>query len=320
VSEWNLVNPLLYPVLPKKDEFGAQCNSFRDDKAFISSRNLVFVREDYPPGQYDKNEFEHLRSLFAELLGRLRHESGQADMPKPEDLVMVMFGEIESLPEPPALEPFGNVVTIQTYPLIAAVTERQYTAALKLPKDFTSPIHRILFLDAISAYLEHDFRVSILFAAMAMEIAFGTALEEAYEAILASPDNPRYRVQTIPIGGGAFSIKDPIFDRLREKTDFSIRVHEMSLYVLGKSLRVDKESLYKRALTLYRSRNKIVHLGTTDDAKEEVLVIDEKGAFAAVETASDCLSWLGLSSGAPLPKLAFVSGEEFSAFVDGLDV
>jgi hypothetical protein len=95
-------------------------------------------------------------------------------------------------------------------------------------------------------------------------------------------------------------------------------MHEMSLYVLGRSLRHDKEGLYKRALVLYRSRNRIVHLGTTDDAKEEVLPVDGAGAHNAIETADAVLTWLGVNRGIKLPEAHFLSGVELERFVESL--
>jgi hypothetical protein len=287
--------------------------------AWVNSPFLVLVREHCGPNQHDEDESKQLLSYLGTFLKKLRHVSGQADMPKQDNLLAMMLGEIDILPELAAMQDHSGTATIQTYPLAVAVTRANVEAAAALPDDFSPPIHSVLILDAISAFLASDHRISILFSAMAMEIGFGAALEAAYDVILQGRDDPRYRVLKIPIGAGKFATKDPVYDRLRGRDDFSLRMHEMALYVLGKSLREDKDAVYKNALILYRSRNKIVHLGTTEDAQEEVLPVDREGAETALRTAVDCLTWLGLNPGIKLPKLQFLTGEDFKTFARALD-
>ena len=287
--------------------------------AWVNSPSLVLIREDSAPEMRNENDSEQLHSAIGALLKKLRHLSGQADMPKQEDLLVMMFGEIDTLPEFAATEFHGGAATIQTYPLAVAITRPNVEAAAALPDDFSPPVYSVLILDAISAFLASEHRISILFSAMAMEVGFGIALDGAYDAALQEPDNIRYRVLKIPIGGDKFTLKDPIYDRLRERDNFSIRMHEMALYVLGKSLREDNNALYRDALVLYRSRNKIVHSGTTEDAQEEVLPIERDGAKKALRISADCLTWLGLYPGFKLPKLQFLTGDDFSRFAQSLD-
>jgi hypothetical protein len=240
-------------------------------------------------------------------------------MPKQEDLIVMTFGEIDALPELCADNYHDGAATIQTYPLAVAITMSNVEAAAELQDDFTPSVYSVLILDAISAFLASEHRISILLSAMAMEVGFGIALDGAYDDALKEPDNTRYRILKIPIGGGKFALKDPIYDRLRERDNFSSRMHEMALYVLGRSLREDDSALYQDALVLYRSRNKIAHLGTTENAEEEVLPIEREGAKKALRISADCLTWLGLYPGFKLPKLQFLTGDDFRRFAQTLD-
>lgn len=60
--------------------------------ACANSWNVVLVRKDFADDQYDKEEFEHLRSGLGAFLKESPHVSGQADMPKQDDLLIVKFG------------------------------------------------------------------------------------------------------------------------------------------------------------------------------------------------------------------------------------
>jgi hypothetical protein len=173
-------------------------------------------------------------------------------MPKGEDLVAIRFDDVDRLPEPPDLRE-DNPASVQTYLLATSVSTAEIVRASTLAGDFDPPIYSVLVLDAIAAFQSNDYRISILLSAMAMEIGFGAALDAAHDSILQKPDDPRYRVLKIAISGGNISLKDPIYERLRERMDFSIRMHEMSLYVLGKSLRAEDDALYKKALKLLRA-------------------------------------------------------------------
>lgn len=287
--------------------------------AWVNSPFIVLIRTSDKQAKQGGDESEQLRSDLGIFLKKLRYLSGQSDMPKQEDLLLMMSHDIDILPQFVAIDDIRGLSHIQTYPLTVAITQANLEAAAELPDEFSTPIHSLLILDAISALLASEHRISILFAAMSMEIGFGTVLDEAYKAILLRPGDPRYRVLKIPICGGEFVTKDPVYDRLRGRDDFSTRMHEMSLYVLGKSLREENQDLYNNALILYRSRNKIVHLGTTEDAKEKVLSVDGEGSRTAIQTATDCLTWLGLNHGVKLPKLQFLSGDAFREFAKSLD-
>ena len=194
-----------------------------------------------------------------------------------------------------------------------SVTDEHIRAAAEQPEDFQPDIYETLFLDAISAHLASDFRTSVLYAAMSMEVAFGAVLDAHYAKIIAGPRDDRYRVIRIPIAGGQEAVKDPIFERLkRDRESFSCKVHELSLYVIGKSLMTDDQPLYTQARNLYETRNKLVHSGIVAESAD-LFPLDQQGSFKALETVKKVLSWLNVDSGISLPVFEFVRVEKLRA-------
>ncbi len=78
-------------------------------------------------------------------------------------------------------------------------------------------------------------------------------------------------------------------------------LHEAPLYVLGRSLLVESESLYQQAIRLYRTRNQIVHRGEILDGPEDVFEFSRSDAIAGVQTALDVCGWFGLKEQYDLP-------------------
>ncbi|WP_348270041.1 hypothetical protein P8936_06325 [Edaphobacter paludis] len=313
------MNPILYDVLDEDNRYQIAKMTYTQGRAFISSRVLYLCKDSQEGEKMDTDwPSEELDELMR-LLPRLRYTTGQSDLPRGEDISVAGSDWKFILPEMKPLEPIYRATILRPSQLVDAVTLTTFQQAVDLPPEFVAPMQATLYLDAVTAYRRGEPRICILFSAMAMEIGFGTALDQAHESALNDPNNPRYRVVNIPIGNGEFSTKDPIFDRLKERVDFSTRMHEMALYAFGRSLRLEDEVLYKRALTLYRSRNKIVHLGTTEDAKE-VLSVDSSGALAALQTAHDSLKWLGMNVASPTSTQRWLLKDEYKAFAESLPI
>lgn len=113
---------------------------------------------------------------------------------------------------------------------------------------------------------------------------------------------------TLAQAGGIFVRKDPIYERLRHRSDFNVLLHELSLYVLGRSLLAEDQALYANAKRLYSTRNQLVHSGgLLEDETNPPLQLDATGAMTALKTAAALFSWLGLRHDFPLPEGAFVS-------------
>ena len=65
------------------------------------------------------------------------------------------------------------------------------------------------------------------------------------------------------------------------------------MYLLARSLRHDDENLYRRAHSLYRTRNCLAHTGEIDSNKEGLLDVDHKGAAEALTVMNSVIEWFG---------------------------
>jgi hypothetical protein len=127
-------------LLPAHETFGANILPYSPEMALVISRSLVLVRPDYSPNELDQDEFEQLSSEVGAFLKRLRHVSGQAGMPREEDLMVMQSTNIDELPNVAALECHNGQMTVQTYSLTTSVTRANVEAASGLPDDFSAPI------------------------------------------------------------------------------------------------------------------------------------------------------------------------------------
>jgi len=105
----------------------------------------------------------------------------------------------------------------------------------------------------------------------------------------------KHRVIDLPSGGGQRVAKDPIWEALSRGDDFSKLLHSRPLYLLGRSLLVDQEALYSKALQLYATRNKIAHRGEPP-SDDKYFPTTSDGAKEALHTAVGVMRWFGDSS------------------------
>ena len=126
-----------------------------------------------------------------------------------------------------------------------------------------------------------DYRTSILYAAISIEAAAATLLDEEYERLIAAVPTPSaVRVIDLPQAGGAHRRIDPVYAHLtRGGGQFRTLLHELPLYIFGRSLMVQNQALYDGALRLYTTRNAIAHRGEPDD-EHRALSLDRAGSIA----------------------------------------
>lgn len=155
------------------------------------------------------------------------------------------------------------------------------------------PVYATLALDAVAAR-GHDYKKCILFAAFAIETLAATLLDEEYERVRGEQDPaPTWHFITRTISGNQTVRKDPIFEALRAQANNNAKflLHELPLYVFGRSLLQDDEVLYRQAEELRRSRNAVAH-DVRGDAQGR-LPLDLSGATQAVHIAKDVFRWFG---------------------------
>lgn len=312
-SDWSLVNPLLYPQLPIPSFEHNPVTPVALGKYFWVNSEIVFSSNDAQAIQDrepDKSQLKNLMPIVCDLLLRLRHASGQATLPRLESLLSSGETYIDELPSlsvyswPEGLSPSH----FQKYLWSTAITAERITAATALGPKFIPSTHEALFLDAIVAFRGSDYRRAVLYATISAEVAFGTVIDETYDRVLAAQDDERFRVIAIAQAGGVIVRKDPIYERLRHRSDFNVLLHELSLYVLHRSLLAEDQTLYADAKRLYSTRNQLVHSGgLVENETNPPLRLDAGGAMTALETAAALFSWLKLKDDFPLPDGDFVS-------------
>jgi hypothetical protein len=174
--------------------------------------------------------------------------------------------------------------------------------ASQLSDDLVVPAYERLMLEAIRAASEVDCDLAILYSALAVETVAGARLDEEYSRLLAmTPWPPHIRAIERRDKNGNTIIEDPEFKKLRSKRVFRVKFHELPLYVLRRSLRNEDPDLFKKVLSLHRTRNSIVHTGWPSE-DPEAIPVHVLGVKEALECAVDVFSWFGVPGGWPLPQ------------------
>lgn len=163
----------------------------------------------------------------------------------------------------------------------------------KIHKAVELNVYEEILLDSFESLLEHQYKKCILFATIAIESLLAHTFDNLYESKLSkSNSNKKYRI----IEKNGIGYIDPIYKSLKEKTDFKKLLHEIPLYLHGKSLLREKEKLYLNLRKLYATRNKIVHWGTALENDETKLIpVTENGANRAFEYALETFLWVGIN-------------------------
>jgi hypothetical protein len=205
---------------------------------------------------------EEVDSIQTELLHRLRFVSKQATIPRAYHSCFPTDGPGDSLVDDLPEETIPGAI-VRDYSKSTAVTDEVLDRTVALPAQYEVPVHGDVLLDAIEAQVTGDYRKAILYAAIGIESLAQERLEAAYVAAVEAPKaDPRLRLIDRPVPGNDTTRKDPIYEHLSAGTHFGRLLHERPLYLLGRSVLLDKEKLYKEALELYGVRNKIAHRGS----------------------------------------------------------
>ncbi len=180
---------------------------------------------------------------------------------------------------------------MRAYAVATAITEAHLAELSNLPSNFSMPVHVDVLLDAIAARISGDHRKALLYSAIAVESFVFECLQLHYEQVLLKKDS-RHRVVELPVAGGGVSRKDPVYDVLASGDAFSRLLHERPFYLFGRSLLIDEPDLYRRALQLYSTRNKIAHRGMPpSDEKYFALTVED--STEGIQIAADVVRWFG---------------------------
>jgi len=283
---WSLLNPL---SCPRGDSqlAGVQLHGRLGKDLIFDSHGLCFGHA----GALDDKELGSDRfAVVSEVLRRLRYVARQFSIPR---TVIALSIHNPGTNERLNLEDIGDFsqTFVRNYILSTALTEQHASMVAAMSSDFSIPVHAEVLLDALEAHIQQDYRKALLYGAIAIEVFARECLEAESKASLARSD-PRHRVVALPVAGGTNTIKDPVFDLLAQSDNFARVLHELPLYVLGRSLLIDRPETYRRALRLYATRNKIAHQGIPPD-DDKHFPFTSSGSAEALRAAIDTVAWFG---------------------------
>lgn len=311
---WSLINPLLYSMIdPSSTNHGnphfTTDSMLVGEKTILSDSRLIFV----VPDNFDSDaaNMKTISDDVVDLMSRLRFFSQQVKIARVSGIAVMTQSELTELPTlvfPRArADSFGS---IQRYIVDSAVTMQHLEGADTLPSALSVPVYQTLLLDAILALIDQDYRRALLYAAMSVETVAATKLDEAYEAALSEANDPTLRI--VPLKQGKEMVnKDPVYEFLKSKTAFHLLLHERSLYVLGKSLKIEDEPLFQEANKLYRTRNKIAHRGgpPVGESNSSYFSIEDSSVRTAIDCAIHVFSWFGETKKYLVPRTGFVQAK-----------
>ena len=175
-----------------------------------------------------------------------------------------------------------------------ALDDAAIRRAHELRTDAAAPLYHELLLDALQACEARRHREAILYSAIAVESLAQYELTTAYDATLvATPPPPHMNILNFALANGQAAKKDPIFSLLIESDNFGRLLHEAPLYLMRRSLLNEVPDLFRKAKSLYSTRNRLSHGQAVEPGDESRLQIDSEGATAAVQIAVDVFAWFG---------------------------
>jgi hypothetical protein len=290
---WSVVNPLVPLRQPFAEPYATCCYFWDGDSWYLTSHALHFV---VPEGATS----DEVDSVTLSILKRLRYVSKQAELPA--DHALQFPWEIEALPATVFPPTTITACKVRDSFVDTPITMDAVREAGELPLDFNPPVYDTLLLDAMKLSLQSDYRGAILYAAIAVESMATSVIGEEYERLLQASPVPDYvRVIEVAIGGGQRQRLDPIYRSLTTRGRFELLMHEVPLYVLRRSLRIENEPLSQRAVALYRTRNELAHAGEAEFG-DQTLPITRAGSIAALSCAVEVFGWFGVRGNYAVPR------------------
>ena len=245
IPGWYFINPVLYYCLEPKTERNKDSLIFGlvDDYAIVLTRALYLVQpNDDISLAKGWTELVPDDKIFHVLLRKLRYFSKNNNLPSNSNETdishqLALFFDLPEPKFPETYDPKESNRTVERSFIDKALTWKHITESDLSSPNFDSPIYDNLLLDAISVFYFGDYKRTILYSAMAIEVMVSTKLDEIYELDKRNGGiNPNLRTISIIQGHGKIILKDPVYDYLSSKTDFSQLLHERCLYVIRRSL------------------------------------------------------------------------------------
>jgi hypothetical protein len=271
---WFLINPLLYPELASDNNHAPYWMEALYNDAVTLKTNAMFMATHQSIDQSIDNDMGQFDfAFFPDFLSSLRLVSKQVELARIHYGGASWTAHEKTLPDTHFPDPApNNSLYISNYRLQTAITMKHIKQADSNVLNGYFPVHAMMLLDAILAFLDRDDRRAIIYAAMSIELI---AERKIYEA-----GKPK----------GKGPPRESTVERL---------LHRQSFETLSRSLRQDNLPLYQMIEKLYRTRNKLVHEGHVP-VSDEFFQIDSiearalgKDALFAIRYANEVFKWFG---------------------------
>lgn len=301
LAGWSIASPLCIG-----QHFVGRCdisNVMPDETIVLSCDMLLLVHLEDNANMQDAIE---IPTMVTRFLNAIRVICKQPEIPR-SVVAYTPAHEIDDVVISDDLPRTTQQSLFRRYILESALTFDHLHPASDAVANETVPVHGELANDAAEAAISSNFRSAIIFAAAAIESCAGSVLDEEYKRRLNEPQHgPEHRFVTIQVNRNNSVTKDPIYLSLRNGAGdggsrFLTLLHECPLYLLGRSLKIDDQELYRKSHSLYRTRNNLAHTGTIEAQQTGLLTVDFNGAMEAIDVANQVLMWFG-ESGTSLPN------------------
>ncbi|NEV93044.1 hypothetical protein G3567_02640 [Psychroflexus sp. YR1-1] len=299
-SNLELLNPYHFGRAYSDEKFlNQEIVTVINESAHLSTTGLIFKTNT----SISEGEHEKIWKELTHFFKYLRYTSHQFGLNSEGSIHSMHYG---STIKKGTFETQGHTTSMmirQDY-LNSMITWDDVKSAERLSqKQFIIPVHEEILLDAINDRNKQEHRKAILYSAIAIESMLAKSFDDFYEQLISkSKHTKKYRF--LEQSG---NIKDPIFKVLTDRTDFKKLLHEIPLYLMGKSLLESDERLYADTIKLYTTRNKIVHWGAPVNPNlDKVLEISQSGAVKSVKIAIKVFEWIGIDKFSNMKQSNFV--------------
>ncbi len=230
---------------------------------------------------------------IGQFLRKLRFVTKQSALTS--EIAGISTYEKKRMPKKPFPEPNkGRVLLFGSYRLKTAITLSSIVDADELGLALDVPVYATMMLDALHAFENRDYRKAILYGAISLEsLARAIALSDYNRLLEGDCDSAHLRVCEFQQAGDIVTKKDPVLDFLMKSEGFAKLLHEVPLYVSKRSLLIEDQILYRNAVNLYRTRNKLSHGQDVADNGDNLFPTNEKGVRSALECANKVFEWFG---------------------------
>ncbi|TVP62422.1 MAG: hypothetical protein EA343_10935 [Nodularia sp. (in: Bacteria)] len=321
-----LINPLLYSEIKKNVETNNsetfiesefEVSGFLNEVAILETKYILLGTElenidDISVEFLKTKPFDYMDLIIEYIynfLPNLRQSSKQVTINT--DVTAIQLLTLSKLPDLIFPQPTekSNLLesAIKKYWVDTKVTWQNISEADDNVIIQNNPVYEKLLLDAIHAYNVKDYRRALLYSAISLETLAAIKLDDEYELAIQNRNlKAQLRIVSFPQKKGKVVLKDPVYTMLRERARFLELLHEVALYILGKSLLLEDHTLYQKAEKIYKTRNKIAHLGELNNDVQGIFYMNDADTLQAIECTIDIFKWFGVNTDFPIPKFEFI--------------